>query len=433
MAEFKLGKGFEGLESPLRKLFRKNGCDVNGFTVAIGKSTDPAFATPASARNPIAVCDSSLVGDALFESDEDKSLYDEDASKFNFKPVYNPMTGKFDTRFTRIAVTDSLIDGQLIAPWNASYFPNLFKQPIISTHGLDMVDRYAGDNPFAEVMNLILADYAGEAIAEQAGTMQSNLNHNVEVMSGMMSQAVINVKVFYNYTLEEEKRASSGKNPYGQLLKDQKRIYAEKMLKLTLDVLTYFGNASSGTTGLFNVNTATEYTGKTLTEISADTANSTKGSTAYQNLSKLIIDFAESNANMPDRIKIGMSLTAYNLLTSMPYSDAYNSDNALTVLKKNFEAGRNEFGSKLAIDFYCDPLLNAKTDYNATALDNLVITAPSIDGQSTVMAGMPLERFMYPVYPTQYETQYCIMSRWAGIFAPMASAVKVYKGFGINA
>jgi len=434
MATFRLGKEFAGLQPKLEKLFAKNGVGGNGYTVAIGMSSDPEFSTPSTAiYNPTAVCDSALLGDQLFESDADKAEYDKNPSVYGFKPVYNFATNKFDTRFTRIPTQDSLLDGQAIAPWNASYFPKLFVQPLISTHGLDMVDRYTGDNPFAEVMNLVLAGYAGNAIAEQAGTMQSNLNHNVAVKSGMMTQAVINVKVFYNYTLEEEQRYARGNNPYGSQLRDLKKQYAEKMLKLTLDVLAYYGNASTDTTGLFNVNTAEEWADQTMTEISADATNTTKGSTAYQLLSKAIIKFAEANVNMPDRIKVGMSLTAYNLLSSMPYSDAYNGQSALSVLKENFGAGRNEFGQKLAIDFYCDPLLNAQTDYNSTKLDNLIITAPSVSGQSTVMAGMPLERFMYPVYPTQYETQYCIMSRWAGIFAPMASAVKVYKGFGINA
>lgn len=432
MATFKLGREFKGLQPKLEKLFKMNNINGDGYTVSIGRSTDPEFATPANAvYNPTVVCDSALLGDQLFASDADKDEYDEHPELFGFKPTFNFRTNKFDTRFTRLnSVNDSLIDLQAVAPWNASYFPQLFTQPLISTHGLDMVERYTGDNPFADVMNLVLANYAGNAIAEQAGTMQSNLSHNVAVASGMMSQAVINVKVFYNYTLEEEQRYARGNNPYGSQLRDLKKIYAEKMLKLTLDVLTYFGNTSTETTGLFNVNVAEEWTDDSMTTISTGTST-TKGSKAYQLLSKAIIKFAEENANMADTIKVGMSLTAYNLLSSMPYSDAYSGQSALAVLKENFGAGRNEFGEKLNIDFYCDPLLNAQTDYNLTAKDNLIITAPRIGGQSTVMAGIPLERFMYPVYPTQYETQYCVMSRWAGIFAPMASAVKVYKGFGI--
>lgn len=433
MANFRLGKQFKCLKPQLEALFRQNGVGGDGYTIAIGMSNDPDFATPTNAiYSPTAVCDSAWLGDQLFESDMDKADFDKNPALFNFKPMYNMATKRFDTRYTRAMVGDSLIDGQVIAPWNASYFPQLFTQPLISTHGLDLVERYAGDNPFAEVMNLVLANYAGSAIAEQAGTMNSNLNHNVAVQSGLMTQAVINVKVFYNYTLEEEQRYARGNNPYGSRLRDLKKVYAEKMLKLTLDVLTYYGNSSTDTVGLFNVNTAEEYSGDTLTEISNGTS-ATKGSDAYQALSKLIIKFAESNANMPDTIKVGLSLTAYNLLSSMPYSNAYSGKSALTVLSENFGAGRNEFGEKLNIQFYCDPLLNAETDYNETKLDSLIITAPKVGGQSTVMAGMPLERFMYPVYPEQYNTQYCLMSRWAGIFAPMASAVKVYKGFGINA
>ena len=189
MANIRLGKELAGMKSKLEAIYALNNCNSDEYTVEIGLSTDKDFRTPASAiNNPIAVCDSMNIGDSLFESEQDKADFDKDAKAFRFKQVYNAQTGRFDTRFFREGTNDSLIESQAIAPWNASYFPQMFRQPLISTHGLDMVDRYAGDNPFAEVMNLMLGSYTGNAITEQAGTMSANLNHNVAVKAGMMTQ-----------------------------------------------------------------------------------------------------------------------------------------------------------------------------------------------------------------------------------------------------
>ena len=96
-------------------------------------------------------------------------------------------------------------------------------------------------------------------------------------------------------------------------------------------------------------------------------------------------------------------------------------------------------GSKPKIEFYSDPLLAAKTPFNNTALDRLVITAPEVgagtndEKQDILLAGIPLENFTYPVYPNSYDQQHAVLRRYAGVFAPVPQAVKVYSGFGINA
>ena len=50
--------------------------------------------------------------------------------------------------------------------------------------------------------------------------------------------------------------------------------------------------------------------------------------------------------------------------------------------------------------------------------------------QDILMLGVPLENFTYPVYPNSYDQQHAVLRRFAGVFAPIASAVKVFSGFG---
>ena len=84
-------------------------------------------------------------------------------------------------------------------------------------------------------------------------------------------------------------------------------------------------------------------------------------------------------------------------------------------------------------------MLAAKTELNPSALDRLVITAPEVgagptdEKQDILLAGIPLENFAYPVYPNSYDQQHAVLRRYAGVFAPVSKAVKVYSGFGVNA
>ena len=93
-------------------------------------------------------------------------------------------------------------------------------------------------------------------------------------------------------------------------------------------------------------------------------------------------------------------------------------------------------GSKPKVEFYSDPFLAANTEFNTSLSDKLVITAPEIgagpndEKQDLLLLGVPLENFTYPVYPNSYDQQHAVLRRFAGVFAPVGIAVKVYSGFG---
>ncbi len=108
----------------------------------------------------------------------------------------------------------------------------------------------------------------------------------------------------------------------------------------------------------------------------------------------------------------------------------------MKIFEENFLAGMTKNGTTPKIEFFADPLLAADTDFSKDGLDRLVITAPEIgagpndEKQDLLLLGVPLENFTYPVYPNSYDQQHAVLRRFAGVFAPVGQAVKVYTGFG---
>jgi hypothetical protein len=300
-----------------------------------------------------------------------------------------------------------------------------------------MVKRHAGSNPWAEVMNLQLAAYSGWGLIDEAGTVATNLKQNVNVQAGLMTAAIINIKVFFNYTVEEMERAKSeGGSPFAGSLMVEKQRYAQYVIDMITDYLTYYGNEATNTFGLFDINGETSWSGQTLEEIAADDSNTNKGYTMYKALAGAITDFMGASQNKFDIVRVAMSPQAYNLLTSVPYSNNYEAKSAMAIFEENFNAGMTKNGSKPKVEFYSDPFLAANTEFNPSMSDKLVITAPEIgagpndEKQDLLLLGVPLENFTYPVYPNAYDQQHAVLRRFAGVFAPVGIAVKVYTGFG---
>ena len=440
-------KEFKRLGKLANNMINRNGNAANilrDATLQIGRADDPHFGVPASAvTNPIFVGDSAAVGAAVGLTPELEALYKKNAMSVNIKPRFNMRTGKYDMVFSKSGIQNytgdsgELIAAQAISPWNASYFPQLFKQPLLYSHARDLVKRMGGTNPWGEVQNLQLAAYSGWGLIDQAGTVASNLKQNVNVQGGIMSSAIINIKVFYNFTVEEMERAKGeGSAPFAGTLMAEKQRYAQYVIDMITDYLTYYGNEETNTLGLFDVNGETSWSGKTLEEIVADTSDSSKGNTIYMAVAKAVTDFMDASQNKFDVVRVAMSPKAYNIFASTPYSDVYEAKSPLKIFEENFEAGVTKNGSKPKVEFFADPFLAANTEFNSSMSDKLVITAPEIgagpndEKQDLLLLGVPLENFTYPVYPNAYDQQHAVLRRFAGVFAPVGLAVKVYTGFG---
>lgn len=442
-------KEFKGLARVANALVNGNSKAagyLSDATLSIGPASDPAYGVPSAAiGHPTFVGDSAMLGSMIGKTPELDAMYRKNPSSVNIQPSYNVRTGRYDMVVSKSGVdassfvgdAASLISLQTISPWNASFFPEIYKQPLLYSHARDLVKRKSGTNPWGEVQSLQLAAYSGWGAINSAGTVGANLKQNVNVQGGMMTNAIINIKIYYDLTVEEMQRAEGANgSPFAGSLMMEKQRYAQYVIDMITDYLTYFGNTATNTAGLFNVNAITTWAGQTLKAIAADTANTAKGNAMYTNLAGIITDFMGASYNKFDIIRVGMAPAAYNLLTSTPYSDVYNPKSTLAIFEENFEAGVTKSGAKPKIEFYADPFLAAATTFNSAQTDYMVVTAPEVgagpadEKQDILLLGVPLENFVYPVYPNSYDQQHCTLRRFSGVFAPVSKAVKVYSGFG---
>lgn len=441
---------FKHLGKVANKLVGMNGKAndlLRDATLQIGPASDPHYGVPAAAvSNPIFVGDHAVLGEMVGNTAEIEAMYKANPISVNMKPRFNMRTGKYDMVCSKSGIksftgdSGELISMQTISPWNASFFPQIFRQPLLYSHARDMVKRMGGTNPWAEVQNLQLAAYSGWGQLDNAGTVAANLKQNVNVAGGIMSASIINIKVFFNYTVEEMQRAEGGNgSPFAGTLMSEKQKYAQYVIDMITDYLTYYGNEETGTLGIFDINGVTTWSGDSLAQIKADASDAHKGNTMYQALAGAITDFMGASQNKFDVIRVAMSPAAYNLLTSTPYSDTYEAKSPIAIFEENFMAGVTKNGSKPKIEFYADPLLSADTEFSSDGNDRLVITAPEVgagpddEKQDLLLLGVPLENFTYPVYPNSYDQQHAVLRRFAGVFAPVGQAVKVYAGFGKKA
>lgn len=442
--QLNIQKGFEKIKTIINHYLSNDraldiALEASEFTM--GLPSNPAFALPPSIQiDPIYVGVKDSLGQ-IVATDELKTLMKTSPNKIGVRPKYNPQTRKFDIHYfkqkTGVMDADPFIAGQLFSPWLVSYFEKIFKKPLLYSAARELVKTYSGSNPWAKIMTLFLADYAGFGTFKHSGTPQNNMTQDINVKSGMMSSEVINMNVTYSLEMEEQELSKRGDYPFANKMMMTKAQYGNYVLDLVKSFLIYYGNSATGTIGLFSRNSITAWTGDTLAEIKADGGNTAKGSLAYNYLYGIIIDFLSPSYNKFNVIHLALAPDAYNYLSFLPYSDQYDSRSVLAVLAENLSDANNKIGRPIEVKFFSDPMLAANTIFNDNAYDYLVVSSPEVKGtaegeenQDLILCGIPLDEFVYPVIPGQYATQHKILSRFAGIFAPVAEAIKVYSGFG---
>ena len=415
-----------------------------GCTMTIGPAGHPDYSPDGDGvMTPSYVGDSSHVGQAWTTPELD-AIYKAHPEKITAQFNYNRNTKKFDMKFGKVvndSVNDSL-NGPLVAahgfsPSAVSWFPTIFKRPLIWSRAKEFVSIQGGSDPWAEVMSMQLADFSGMAALPTAGNVDNQQTGDVSSVSSMMSTPIINLTVSYKLTIEEMQRAqSSSASPFAGQLIAMKQKYATWAMDIITDYMILYGHAPTGTIGLLTVNGVTAWATDSLTTIAAS-ASTTKGADAVIPFMKAIASFMTASYNMFNKVRIGVSPLANNLLASMPYSSTYNPNAALKILYENFLAGEGKDGVIPDIEIVVDPLLSASTLFNTNATDYLVISAPEIVGgpdetpEPLLIFGAPLMDFVYPVTPGSYNTSCKSLRRVAGIFAPYTAAVKVYSGFGV--
>jgi hypothetical protein len=427
-------------------------CDIS-----IGPSTDKRFRTPMHAiQQPQFVGDKHWIGD-MVASAELRELSKKKPSEVLLVPRWNARTNRFDQYavrsrdFLRGVVHDAIFDAapdlmltQQVSPWNASWFQKLFKAPLLYSHAQEAVEMWTGDNPWAEVMNLMLADYAGFGVFENSGGVDNTLTQPVNVQSGLMSSVILNMTTTYSLALEELKRSDNVNNPLGNQLITEKEAYAAYVLNMLTDYLIIYGNTPTATVGLLQVpSSVTSYSPTSLNGIALG-SSTTMGSDMYKGLIGILEPYLTVNFNKVEEVTVMLSPKAHNLLRSYPYSQAYNPESAIQAWADNFAAGMGKTGQAPTIKFVSEPLLAATASgvssnpFNSNTFDYTIICASSIkagakeEAQPLLLAGMPLKDFSYPVIPAGYASTFKFLRRYAGLFPIVQSTVVVYSGFGMK-
>ena len=429
------------MQTPPDQTFRSAINALKGATLSIGFSNEEKYGSPVVNGNVQAYCqDAAHIGEVI-ASNEVRQLANKSLDLIDVFQRYNANSKKYDVLFEKKGlVSDALStfgNGQLIAPWNVSYFQKMFKQPLLYSNAKELVKIYSGDNPWAEVMNMVVAGYSGFSALNTSGTMGNTMNYDVEAAVGGMTSQIINMTVTYNISMEETEASKNSQNPFAGQLISAKQKYADYVLRLIEDYLIYYGYSATGTLGILNVNAVPSYSGSSLKTIVGG-SSTTKGSDIANEIISLINSFMSASGNKFNKVRIALSPYSINILRSIGYSAAYNPTSPMKIIYDNYMAESNE-DKKLDIQFVSDPLLAESTIFNVTTSDYIILSAPEITGddvnesQDLINWGAPLERFVYPAIPTAYSVQYKQLKRVAGIFAPYTGAIQAYTGFGVKA
>ncbi len=427
---------------------------IEGMQLKVGLATSPSYQIDAGAiQAPVFVGDGKWVNKTKPGADIE-ALYKRGDSNVGMAYRWNSMRNRYDIHYTKTPgrVGDGLgfdavgpiLNGSALSPSAISWFQKPFVQPLTWSQARKFVNIEQGTSPWAEVMEMPVALFPNILGAiNTAGDGNNTMSQDVEIQTGAIAQPIINIDVSYKLSIQELQRAQAEASsvPYvGQLI-SLKQSYAKYVQDLLTDNLIWYGNALTGNVGILDVVNSVDWdtANDTLTAIAADSGNTTKGSTAYQQLATAVASFLTTSQNKFTKVIIGVSPRAYNLLGSMPYSNAYNPNAALKILVENFLGGKGQEGVLPSIEIVPDPLLASSSDgniFNAIAHDYMVITGVEIGGgpgdmqQPTLQFGAPLMDFVYPVIPQQMSTQYRMLRRVAGVFAPYTAAVKVYTNYG---
>lgn len=437
--EIKTGKGFKGLVDKAIKLVGDESANViknlDGTELSVGFSTESGFGTPESAAySPIFMGDSNYVGEKQITASVEAALK-ANADSVQLRSVYNPMTKMFDQKFSMMPgdASPDFVAGQLFSPWNITYLSQIWKQPMEWTNADKIIRReHAGANPFAEIFTLFMRNYKGWGAIGQTGSLQNTTTNDVNVMDGMMSFPIINMMATYSVTLEEQRRSVWG--PAKQSPLSDKQQYLKYVMDMMDAILIYYGNEETHTQGIMDINPIREWNYDSCTSrYNEKEDSSARGSKMYNDLADCINDFLDSVHNKYRKIKIALSPLAYNKLRSMTYSTQYSAQTVMETFRQAYQAGDAPL-----IEFIEEPLLSPNTEVNPNPFDYMVISAPEIgagpanETQPTNFYATVLDKFVFPVIPGMYNTQYRTLRRVAGVIAPIPDAVRVYSGFGVK-
>lgn len=339
---------------------------------------------------------------------------------------------------------DSLLASTSIPYWNIGWMHKIFKQPFATSFAKNLVSVEGFGNPWCDAVAVFKESFEGFGRISNAArsTVEQNNSNPVTNETGQIMTDIINMAVDYESSIEENMRASGQPGNFltPAVMGDRER-YANMVLERMHDALILFGNAETGTQGLLDVATGgvVAYTGTPFNEIVEDGTETTKGSKIVEALNEIIHEFLRENLYMPTEIKINVSTYVMKALTATTYSQEYNPDSPMQVLKGRFDSAKSIGGGVQSCKWtmVADPMLDPSTPFNSDAHDLFVITVPSVssaleDQHGLVISPEVLKQFIVPPLYQRGGLLYTMYKRVGGIIAPVENTVRVYSGVGIQ-
>ena len=343
------------------------------------------------------------------------------------------------------ANNDSLLEQTSIPMWNIGWLTKILKQPFATSHAKNLVSVESFNNPWADVIGMFKESFEGYGKLSNVarGNFKQNNSNPVTNEASQIVDEVFNISVDYESdVMEDIKAKQSGNFVTGQIKADREK-YAMMVLDRMQDALIYFGSDEAGIDGLADVASVETYTGTPLYEILTGTSTN-KGADIVLAMNKIVGDFLRENHYMARKVVINVSEYVFQALTQTVYSDNFNPDSPLKIIKGNFNV-RNQLDDGLVsvkYEIVSDTMLNPsiaggeQNPFNPDAMDYAFITVPTIEDalsgvqDSLVIHPELLKSYVVPALWQRNGLLYTMYKRIGGVIAPVEGTVKVIKGLG---
>lgn len=335
---------------------------------------------------------------------------------------------------------DSLLQQTSIPMWNVGFLTKIIKQPFATSHAKNLVSVESFGNPWADVVALFKESFEGYGKLSNVarGNFKQNNSNPVTNEAAQIVDEIFNISVDYESDIMEDIKANQAGNFLtGQIRADREK-YAMMVLDRMQDALIYYGSKEAGIDGLVDVATVEVYTGTPLNDIINDASETNPGAKIVLAMNKLIGDFLRESHYMARKVRINVSEYVFQALTQTVYSDTYNPNSPLKVLRDNFIVQNELDGGSMSVayEIVSDTMLNPNTPFNPDSSDMMFLTIPALND---ALSGMQDSLIIHPeliksyIVPPIWQRSgllYTMYKRIGGVIAPVQGTVKVVKGFG---
>lgn len=422
-------------------------CD-SGITKSYMKSTEPFRPLVRYEADPLVAEKTSRSLDSLiskgYTADEAKQAL---AKQIVPVVTFDSAAGQYVVHPYMKGVNDSIIQNSSIPYWNIGILYKIFKQPYAPSFAKRLVSVESFGNAWCDMVMVFKEAFEGfgKISTTALGNVEMTASDPVVNQFGVIMSKILTISIDYESSIMEDIAKQQGSPLVAQGIADRE-LAARTFLDYLCDQLIYFGDPETGFQGLMQSCTPESYSGDSFNKI-LEGASTSKGSDIAQAFINVISDLCQKNHYMASEMRINVSTFTYRALTSTVYSNEFNPESPLEIIRKHFASGENLGGGlqRLNIDFAVDPMLDPTqvtptgtvNPFNPNKYDLTFFTFPSINSkmgeqQGLVILPEPLSNFIVPPVWSRQGMLYTMYRRIGGIIAPIEGTVHCIQGLGYS-